>query len=735
LLLLPSIAALTPACSLDRKVACVDLGDCDDPGSVCDNGICVRRDAGPGPGAGGIAGTDGPKGGAGGGGSGGTGGGSGGGGLVGVGGDGGAVGTGGGGGAGTSGSAGGPGGSVGGDSSGGGSGGDGTGSGGGGGGGTGGSGGGGTGGTGMGGGGTGGSGPRPAGMCTTSPVTSCDDAPALGHCTEKFCGGRMWRDGRDTLWTLVPYRILDPDRKFTDAYRSAIRAAAQAWSSATSGLVRFTECSVCNGRFVSVVPGDGDGIVDPAAFENVLPMPVDAASTGGLPLHRIAHQWGHVIGLGHTYERADRDRHVRFDPAVWCGSEAPGLPPRCALGPDEVGSARIPSDTFGPYDDKSKMNGFAVDGICGDVEPDASSGEPTPGDAAAFEELFYSQTSNWAPWQPLGKSLSPTLPLDYQLAPGADPMGSPAVAAWTAPAVEIFARGSDGGVYGIHNQISASVFQGWSDWELHGLGVTSDPAAVFADADTLHLAVRFGDGSIRLRTRSKGAWGSWASLGAPTVGTVSAPAIAARDKQSLDVLVLGNDNLLYVFNCTDPATMCAASAARPDAWTPLPADRTIVSKASPAYQPNGWLMVAAVADDGTAWLIGGYQGSFAGSTWVPLTTNVDLDPKDPAPGVTMQFIGYNRTFYARNARHEFVTTDGSYYPPMGGLLKSVPGAVVAPYGVSRIDVAAVMDDHGHPGVWWKFFSGDGYKPPCSYNAPGTCAQCGCNVPNGPACTM
>ena len=58
-------------------------------------------------------------------------------------------------------------------------------------------------------------------------------------------------------------------------------------------------------------------------------------------------------------------------------SRRPGPPPRCAYGPDEVGSPRIPSDTFGVYDEKSKMNGFAIDGICGSAEPEPSSGEPT----------------------------------------------------------------------------------------------------------------------------------------------------------------------------------------------------------------------------------------------------------------------------------------------------------------------------------------------------------------------
>jgi hypothetical protein len=194
---------------------------------------------------------------------------------------------------------------------------------------------------------------------------------------------------------------------------------------------------------------------------------------------------------------------------------------------------------------------------------------------------------------------------------------------------------------------------------------------------------------------------------------------------------------MYVLNCADPATMCATSAARADAWTALPSEpsgRTFIGKPSADYQPDGWLMVEAVADDRAARLIGGYLGSFRyDSGWIPQA--IDLDPADPEPGVAIQLVGANRSLFARNQRHALVTTDGNeiVYPPMGGVLASVPAQVIAPHGVSRMDVAALIADHGHPGVWWKFFSFDGYTAPCNYNAPGTCAQCGCNVPNSPAC--
>src|SRR4029079_18780210 len=125
---------------------------------------------------------------------------------------------------------------------------------------------------------------------------------------------------------------------------------------------------------------------------------------------------------------------------------------------------------------KSKMNGFKIDGICGSSEPDPTSGEPTPGDAAAVEELFASQALQWSPFRPIGRSVSLGQPLDYQLAPGVDSIGTPAIAAWTSPAVEVFVRGTGNFVYGTHNELASGAFLRWSDWQLVALGVDASPA-------------------------------------------------------------------------------------------------------------------------------------------------------------------------------------------------------------------------------------------------------------------
>lgn len=60
---------------------------------------------------------------------------------------------------------------------------------------------------------------------------------------------------------------------------------------------------------------------------------------------------------------------------------------------------------------------------------------------------------------------------------------------------------------------------------------------------------------------------------------------------------------------------------------------------------------------------------------------------------------------------------------IGRLLASPPGVVSIYKTFVRADVAAIIDDHGRPGVWWRYNDGD-YVPPCHYNLPGTCAECG-----------
>jgi len=568
-------------------------------------------------------------------------------------------------------------------------------------------------------------------MCPTSPVNACPAEDSGSRCEQTYCGGRLWQSSL-TNSVLVNFRILDPGGEFSPSYKAAIRASASAWSRASAKFVTIKECAVCSGKFISVVPGDGDGILNPDEPEQRLPMPVD--SSGRISPHRIAHQWGHVLGLSHTYERADRDRYVGFDPDVWCAAGSSGLPPRCAAGPADLpGLPAITTGTFGVFDGKSKMNGLGREGICGAEEPDEDSGEPTIGDVSAMAELFFGVYAAWAPFQPIGRSVSPTQPLDYQLAPGVDPTGSPQIVEAVYASPEIFVRGTDNRVYTTTRRdlLSATTAQ-WNDWIPVAEDVDADPGVVFsrnALPETLILAVRSRvDGQIHLRSRPGDAWGQWTSIGAPPTGAASAPALASNSPTELAVLVRGGDGLIYWFACTtDADSGCVASAAQADAWTALPAPPSpsaiFVGKPS-AFWPldNTKLTVAAITDDRAAMLITDVAGG--GAAWDKVVTiSNDLAPDDPDPGVAIAPSDPGQVaFFARNQQGLLVSDFFSTtFPSIGGILASPPGVTTIIHGGVRTDLAAIIDDHGHPGVWWRYY---GVAFPCYYNRPGTCMECG-----------
>jgi len=572
----------------------------------------------------------------------------------------------------------------------------------------------------------------PPPLCPAIAVTVCPPADAGGRCEETVCGGgRIWQEGIMKS-VFVPYQIKDPRALFSPTYLRAIRAGAEAWSSATAGFVRFQECTACAIPFISVVPADGDGITNPESTgEQLLPMPA-VGSDDRISPHRIAHQWGHALGLTHTYQRADRDRYMRFDPAMWCSTSGSGLPPRCAAGPPAPdGLPAIATGTFGVFDETSKMNGFLKEGLCAADEPNADSNEPTIGDVSALAEQFFGITSRWSPFRPIGRSVSPIQPLDYQLAPGVDPVGSPAIAArneaYARP--EIFVRGTDHIVYTTTR--SDVLTTEWFDWTPIVGAVDGDPAVVFAPVsrvETLFFAVRSQeDGNIRLLARRAGEWGMWKVLGAPPAGAASAPALASNGPKSLAVFVRGGDGLIYWLSCMDAEEDCDDSAGKPEAWTALPPPPSgiFVGKPSAVWVlENPGLAVAAIRDDRVAMY--STRLELGGIGWRAAEhLNDDLDRDDPDPGVGLapsSELG-DLAFYARNRRRLLVNpTTAAKYFPIGGVLASPPAAVVTFQVAIRTDVAAIIDDHGHPGVWWRF-NDQSYAVPCT-NGVGLCAQCG-----------
>ena len=333
--------------------------------------------------------------------------------------------------------------------------------------------------------------------------------------------------------------------------------------------------------------------------------------------------------------------------------------------------------------------------------------------------------------------MSPTQPLDYQLTSGVEPVGTPTIAEWS-PSPEIFVRGSDDRIYGTHMDPFNTQMFGWADWEALAGDAGSDPAAVFSDATTVYLAFRSQqDATISLTARMNGNWVVPRSLGAPSVGAATAPAIAARDGNSLVIVVLGGDGLFYMMECSDARQLCAGSAGRPDAWMALdaPPPGSFVGAPSIVWLPaDSTLMVAGVGQDRQAWVVS--YGAGGWGNWTAVRT-LDLAPDDSKPGVAINAMRSFDTmgFFARHRTGLLVNVGlNDSYPPLGGVLASVPAVVGNTQGTYRIDVAALIDDHGKLGVWWRF-DDLRYHVPCNFNEPGTCAQCGCNVAGKPRCDL
>jgi len=569
----------------------------------------------------------------------------------------------------------------------------------------------------------------PPRMCPTSLVNACPaDADAGTRCEQTYCGGRLSQYGIMNQ-LLVNYRILDPDNKFSDSYRAAIRAGAAAWGRVSDGFVTLKDCdTLCTGKFIDVVPGDEDGLQNPDDPEPRLPMPAD--SGGRVSPHRIAHQWGHALGLSHTYQRADRDRYMGFDPVVWCASGGAGLPPLCAAGPgNPPGLPAVTTGTFGVFDGKSKMNGLRSEGICGTEEPDEGSGEPTIGDISALAELFFGAYGAWSPFRPVSPDQG-----DYQLAPGVDPTGSPQIAEVDYANPEIFVRGTDDHIYTTtRSDLLTSQTATWNQWTMpFADDVDADPSVVFAwlaSPPTLFLTVRSKqDGQIYLRARRGTTWGDRISLGAPSVGAASAPALAVQSPDTLAVFVRGGDGLIYWLSCSDATDDCAVSVTQ-NAWTALPPPPSppgiFVGKPAALWPlDNSGLTVAAVRDTRAVFMMRGLDTGV--TSWAPVNPiTSDLAPDDPGIAIAIRPEPGYLDFFGRNSRHLLVDdTALSSDSPIGGVLASPPAAVAIHYStIVRTDVTAIIDDHGHPGVWWRYHDPN-YQAPCYYNSPMTCLTCG-----------
>jgi hypothetical protein len=178
----------------------------------------------------------------------------------------------------------------------------------------------------------------------------------------------------------------------------------------------------------------------------------------------------------------------------------------------------------------------------------------------------------------------------------------------------------------------------------------------------------------------------------------------------------------------DAVQDCAASAAPAAVWTalPPPSSGIFVGKPSAVWMRDATgLTVAAIRDDRVALVM--TRVNVGGGEWLPAdNVNADLAPDDPDPGVAIAISATpgDVEFFARNQRGLLMSQSLALkFPSIGGVLASPPAVTFIFHGAGRKDVAAIIEDHGRPGVWWRF-NDQAFTPPCHYNRPGTCLECG-----------
>jgi hypothetical protein len=117
----------------------------------------------------------------------------------------------------------------------------------------------------------------------------------------------------------------------------------------------------------------------------------------------------------------------------------------------------------------------------------------------------------------------------------ASELTSPAIAASATGRVDVFRRSSSGRLSYQYRLPGGS----WTRTLDLGGSLASQPGV--AARSSLHVAVRWTDGTIRLRSSTASGWGDWTSLGG---NFTSAPAIASPAPGRLDVVARGTDGQL-----------------------------------------------------------------------------------------------------------------------------------------------------------------------------------------------
>jgi len=282
--------------------------------------------------------------------------------------------------------------------------------------------------------------------------------------------------------------------------------------------------------------------------------------------------WSYANGIGFTSFH------------VWCGDNPDGLSQYKSLGFPQIvanlqkyypatTSASLGRATTQPTQPWSKIGGQLASGTGPAADADANNINIfAQGTDNALWYCHYESGSGWSGWQSLGGSLT----------------SSPAAVSPTSGVIDVFARGTSGGLYqktttnggsswsawtsvagqiasgtgpavyssgagrldvfveGTNSALYYKSYNGtWSGWQSLGGSLTASPAAASTSAGVIDVFARGTSGGLYQKTTTNGgsSWSGWASLGGQ-IASGTGPAAAASGSR-LGVFVEGTNGALY----------------------------------------------------------------------------------------------------------------------------------------------------------------------------------------------
>ncbi len=549
--------------------------------------------------------------------------------------------------------------------------------------------------------------------CCAERVIACEppaDLPPL------VC--RPWSTASQLFYRVVGGGPCDPSGA-TPCFEARVRRAVSAWVEATQGQLTFKPWQGESG-YIGFEAKRG------ACYAEVAPnfppkVWADPDGASGCDQAALAHLLGHVLGLPHAFQRADRDRYLDIDPSrVPCGCEDDVLRP---CGADfELAStfdyASVMLYPTGPHAEAP----FFTDKR-GTVLPRPSG--PTPLDASAWFELratrasyFPAASGSWQPFVALGLDVGASAPLDPALPGGASIHGQPAAAVVRVGGedrLHLVVRGDDGYLYEKSTAVpwassrAARAAFSSTAWAPIGGPVGSEAALASRDGSHLDVAVK-RDGAFFVRSLDAT---DWVSLGAPPgAGSSSAPALVQLSPGVLLVLVRGPNDRLWT-------TQFDGGAPQPWVEHPLRiASRPAVASRGPSHLD----LVALRAGPPQSVIHAMFDPSScpAPDHWCEPEDLFGAPAAQSSPALALTPAGEPR-IYARELG-SFLTErafDGgtlSWRPwdTLGGLLTTDPAAAAWPddritvYGVGTTRPSGDMNEPGKPTLFERTFYPGGY---------------------------